>query len=138
MNRSDFKTISKRRTQEAKVLLNAHQHTGAYYLIGYTIECALKACVAKQVKRFDFPDKSLANEAFTHDLEKLIRVAGLSHEFEKERKANPALDLNWAVVKDWSEASRYDLSITEAQARDLFSACTSRRNGVLQWIKKRW
>jgi hypothetical protein len=138
MKRLDFQTISKRRTKEAKVLLNACQHAGAYYLIGYTIECALKACVAKQVKRFDFPDKSLAKKAFTHNLEELISVAGLSHEFEKERKANPILDLNWAVVKDWSEASRYDSSITEAQARDLFSACTSPRNGVFQWIKKRW
>lgn len=44
--------------------------------IGYAIECALKSCVAKQVKRYDFPDKKIANEAFTHDLEKLMKVAG--------------------------------------------------------------
>ena len=138
MNRLDFQTISKRRKQEAKVLMNAGQYAGGYYLIGYAIECALKACVAKQIKRYDFPDKNLANEAFSHDLKKLIRVAGLEPEFEKERKTNPALDLNWAVVKDWSEACRYDLSITEAQARDLYSACTTRKNGVLPWIKKRW
>ena len=138
MNRSDFQTISNRRTLEAKVLLDAGQYPGAYYLMGYAIECALKACVAKQVKRYDFPEKSLANDAFTHDLEKLIRLTGLGPEFEKERKANPALESNWAVVKDWSEASRYDLTITEAQACDLFSACTARKNGVLHWIKKRW
>jgi HEPN domain-containing protein len=138
MNRSDFQTISNRRTLEAKALLNAGQYAGAYYLMGYSIECALKACVAKQIKRYDFPDKGLANNAFTHDLEKLIRLTGLGQKFEKERKANPALESNWAVVKDWSKASRYDLTITEAQARDLFSACTARRNGVLPWIKKRW
>ena len=138
MNRSDFQKISKRREYESKVLLDAGQYAGAYYLTGYTIECALKSCIAKQVKRYDFPDKSLANEAFSHDLEKLVRVAGFAPEFEKERKANPALNLNWAVVKDWSESYRYDLSITEAQARDLFSACTTRKNGVLHWIKKRW
>jgi len=138
MNRSDFQTISKRRTLEAKALLNAGQYAGAYYLMGYSIECALKACVAKLVKRYDFPEKGFANDAFTHDLEKLIRLTGLGPEFEKERKANAALESNWAVVKDWSEASRYDLTITEAQARDLFSACTARINGVLPWIKKRW
>jgi HEPN domain-containing protein len=138
MNRKDFQTISKRRKDEAKVLLDAGQYAGAYYLTGYAIECALKACIAKQVRQYDFPNKSLANEAFSHDLEKLVRVAGFAPEFEKERKANPALKLNWAVVKDWSETSRYDLSITEAQARDLFSACTTRKNGVLSWIKKRW
>jgi hypothetical protein len=101
------------------------------------VECALKACVAKQVKRYDFPDKKLANEAFTHNLEQLVRVAGLASEFENDRKARAALDLNWAVVKDWSESTRYEIGITEAQARDLYSACTG-RNGILPWIRKRW
>ena len=87
MNRSDFQTISKRRKQEAKVLLDAGQYVGAYYLTGYTIECAHKACIAKQVRRYDFPHKSLANAAFSHDLEELIRVAGLTAGFEKGRKA---------------------------------------------------
>ena len=31
----------------------------AYYMIGYCVECALKACIAKQIRRFDFPDKKL-------------------------------------------------------------------------------
>jgi hypothetical protein len=89
------------------------------------------------VKRHDFPDKKLANEAFTHDLEKLVRVAGLAKDFERDRRTNSDLELNWAVVKDWSESSRYDLSITEVQARDLYLACTG-RNGVLPWVRKRW
>jgi len=107
-------------------------------LLGYAVECALKACVAKQVKRYDFPDKKLANEAFVHDLEKLVRVAGLAPAFDNDRRTNRALELNWAVVKDWSEASRYELGTTEAQARDFYTACTEPRNGILPWIKKRW
>lgn len=103
--------------------------------MGYAVECALKACVAKQVKRYDFSDKKVANEAFTHDLEKLVKVAGLGPDFEKDRKADPALHLNWAVVKDWNESSRYDIGITAAQARDLFSACTERQSGILTWVK---
>ncbi len=89
------------------------------------------------MQRFDFPDKKLANEAFTHDLEKLIRVAGLAPEFDRDRKANPDLELNWATVKDWSEAVRYEVAITEPRARDLYAACTG-RNGVLPWVRKRW
>jgi len=125
------------RVQEAAALLAAGYYPGAYYLIGYAVECALKACVAKQVKRFDFPDKKLANEAFTHHLETLIRVAGLEPEFKRDCKANSELDLNWATVKDWSEAVRYRTDITELEARDLYDACTG-RNGVLPWVKKRW
>ena len=137
MNRKLFQTVSALRVQEADVLLKAGQYEGAYYLIGYAIECALKACVAKQVKQYDFPDKKIANEAFTHDLEKLMKVAGLAPEFDLDRKVNAALDLNWAVVKDWAESARYELGITSAQARDLFSACTG-KDGILPWVKSRW
>lgn len=137
MTRENFHKVSGLRVQEALTLLEAGHYPGAYYLIGYAVECALKACVAKQVKQYDFPDKKLANEAFTHDLEKLIRVSGLSPDFESDRKQDPELELNWAIVKDWSETVRYEVDITELQARDLYSACTG-RNGVLPWVKKRW
>ena len=137
MNRSTLQRISELRRRDAAALLTAGQYAGAYYLIGYSVECALKACVAKQVGRYDFPDRKLANEAFTHDLEKLMRLSGLAPELEKELKTNKLLELSWAVVKDWSESLRYEIGITEPQARDLYSACTARRNAVLNWIKRR-
>lgn len=137
VKRSDFQEISRMRAREARALLDAGQNAGAYYLCGYAVECALKACVAKQVRRCDFPDKDLANQAFTHDLEKLIRVAGLDVQLDRDRRAAPALDVNWAIAKDWSEAARYDASTSEAQARDLYSAVTG-KNGILPWVRRRW
>ena len=138
MNRGIFQQISEVRRRDAATLLKARQYSGAYYLTGYAVECALKACVAKQVRRYDFPDRKLANEVFTHDLKKLMSLAGLAPEFEKEMETNKPLELNWAVVKDWSESSRYEIGITEAQARDLYSGCTARKDGVLNWIRRRW
>jgi hypothetical protein len=138
MNRATFQRISEIRRREALALITAGHYPGGYYLVGYAVECALKACLAKQVQRYDFPDKKLANEAFTHDLEKLMKLSGLAPELDKERESNKPLELNWAVVKDWSESARYEVGISETQARDLYSACTARRNGVLSWIKQRW
>jgi len=138
MNRDSFKKISRLRVKEARILLKNGCYQGAYYLIGYAVECALKACVAKQVKRYDFPNKKLANEAFTHDLSKLIKISGLSPQFEKARQENQELDVNWAIVKDWSEISRYDIDITKEQAEDLYNACVSRKNGILFWLRKQW
>jgi hypothetical protein len=137
MHRSEFQTIAKLRVSEAQVLLDAGCFPGAYYLIGYAMECALKSCVARQIRRCEFPDKKLAIEAHTHDLEKLVRVAGLVQQFEADRRANPALELNWAITKDWSEIARYDASISEPQARDLVAACIG-KGGVLPWVRKRW
>jgi HEPN domain-containing protein len=33
------------------VLLEAGLYAGAYYLAGYAVECALKACIAKKTAR---------------------------------------------------------------------------------------
>jgi HEPN domain-containing protein len=137
MNRTELQAVAAMRIDEAKTLLDAGHFSGAYYLVGYSVECALKACVARQVRRGDFPDKRLANEAFTHDLEKLVAVAGLKQGLETDRRANPSLEVNWAIVKDWTVETRYEVSISSAQARDLYSACVG-RNGVLPWVKKRW
>jgi len=113
-------------------------YPGAYYLVGYSVECALKACIAKQTNRYDFPNKRLAAESWTHDLEKLVQLAGIGPDLDRDTKASPALQLNWAITKDWSESVRYDLTITAAEARDLYSACTRRRNGILPWIRNKW
>lgn len=138
MNRGDLQNLSRQRRREAAALLRARHFPGAYYLLGYAVECALKACIARQTRRFDFPSKEIAPKVFVHDLQKLVNLAGLSADLERDLKANAALQVNWAIVRDWSEESRYDLSITRAQARDLYSACTSRTHGVLPWLRQRW
>jgi HEPN domain-containing protein len=137
MNRTDFQKITTLRVQESRALMAAGYYHGAYYLIGYAVECALKACVAKKVRRCDFPDKKFTNKIYTHNLEELMKAAEVALEFSREMGTNPALELNWTIVKDWSEDARYDTDITEAQARDLYTACTG-RNGVLPWVKRRW
>jgi hypothetical protein len=137
MNRLDFQKISELRVQEAETLLRSKQPDGSYYLMGYAVECALKACVCKQVKEYDFPNKEIANKAHTHDLEQLLKLSGLDPGFKEECKVNENLTLNWATVKDWSESKRYETGITEAQASDFHRACTG-KDGILEWIKRKW
>ena len=138
MNRQELQELSKIRRKEAAALLKAKHYCGAYYLLGYSVECALKACIAKQTNKHDFPNKALANKAYVHNLEQLIKLAGLEYELDKDIKSNKTLEINWAVVKDWKESSRYICTITSADAKDLYSACTSRTNGILTWIKSKW
>ncbi len=47
MNRSDLQNLATIRLRDAEVLLDNGRYDGAYYLLGYVIECALKACIAK-------------------------------------------------------------------------------------------
>ncbi len=106
--------------------------------MGYAVECALKACVVKQFKRHDLPDKNVVDKVYTHSLGDLVRLAGLAPAFKEARESNKALYLNWTIVKDWTESSRYKLDVTEAEAMAIYSACTSRVSGILPWIKSKW
>ena len=58
MNRLDLQQLSDLRIGEAKALLAQGFPEGAYYLAGYSVECALKACIARRTREHDFPDKS--------------------------------------------------------------------------------
>lgn len=138
MNRIDLQGLSRLRVREARTLLRAGHSPGAYYLAGYAVECALKACIAKAVKRHDFPDKRTVDKSYSHDLSSLVKIAGLEAAHDAELAANPQFALNWAVVKDWSEEARYSLVLSVAQARDMYAAVTAKSNGVLPWLKKRW
>jgi len=68
MNRHDLRELALIRLREARVLLKNGNYEGAYYLCGYVVECGLKACIAKQTRRYDFPDKKTVDESYTHDL----------------------------------------------------------------------
>ena len=108
------------------------------YLVGYAVECGLKACVAKQIREHDFPERKLIQDSYTHDLEQLLRISGLKAAFDSRVAVDQALAVNWSTVDDWNESSRYDSAITELKARDLFNAVTDPNAGVLTWLKTVW
>jgi len=54
MNRSDFQQLAEDHLRHGKALLDAGLYSGAYYMCGYVVECALKACICKRTKEFDF------------------------------------------------------------------------------------
>ena len=137
LTRRDLQVLADLRVKEAAILVKNHAEQGAYYLGGYAVECALKACIAKLVNQHDFPDKELAQRCYTHKIEALVDVAGLVPQRNADAIANPALARNWLSVKDWDEKARYMLW-TESDAREIFMAVADTMNGVLQWIKLRW
>lgn len=137
MNRLDFQEIAKIRIQESSVLLDAGFPDGAYYLAGYAVECALKACIAKRTREHDFPEKTLVNSSYTHKLKDLLKLAELKTELETVLQADPSMEVNWAIVQDWSEESRYEKR-TVQEATVLLSAIGDKEGGLLPWIMQRW
>ncbi len=136
MNRAELQQLSNDRIEDARALLLARRWPGAYYLAGYALECALKSCVLAYIERtgITFEDKKFAEKCWTHDIEELVRQAGLAVERDKAVGTNTNLGRNWLIAKDWSESSRYRMS-TQLQAEKLFHALTDNADGVLPWVK---
>jgi HEPN domain-containing protein len=137
MNRSDLQELSNARIREAKILFAAGEYSGAYYLAGYAVECALKACIAKSTQQYDFPDKDRVSKSYSHDLAGLIRVAKIYDDFESAMLSDPVLEEDWIIVKGWSEQSRYGIYDAE-KARAMLDAIERQLKGVLPWIQRHW
>ena len=138
MNRTDLQLLSDARVADAEVLLRAGRWAAAYYLLGYAVECGLKACAARQFQQHEVPEKTVVNDFYTHSLDKLLGISGLKAALETRARAEPNFQVNWNTVRDWNETSRYDHSTTEAKARDMLIAVADSGNGVLPWLKAQW
>jgi HEPN domain-containing protein len=138
LNREALRTLAGGRLEEARVLLENKLWTGAYYLAGLSVECALKSSLAGEVKEHDFPDKDFVNAMYVHNLEKLFKLNGaLWVALQADMRAYQKLNINWSTVKDWDDSKRYAI-VEELEARALYDAMTETDFGVMEWIKGKW
>jgi len=98
----------------------------------------MKACIAKQIREHEFPDRKFILDSYTHDLDTLLNVSGLKPTLNDATANNPDLDINWSIIKDRTVDARYEHTIGEIRAKDLIEAIHDKTNGLLQWLKKQW
>lgn len=138
LNRDKLQLLADSRLKEAGVLLEQACWTGAYYLTGLAVECALKAYLASAVQQHDFPDKNFVNRAYTHKLKELVQLDGVfREELQKEFSGDDKLESNWNMVLSWNDENRYEI-VEELQAKSLYAAATEPGYGVMEWLRRRW
>jgi len=140
--RAEWQQLAEDRILDAKAHLDpaVARWSGAYYLVGYAVECGLKSCLLAFVGAHPeviYDDRRFSQDAWTHNIEALVVLARLRADRDADAVANPGLRRNWQRVKDWTEQSRY-LQKTRTEAEDLFEAVTHPSDGVMQWIRLRW
>jgi hypothetical protein len=137
MNRKDLQALANIRIREAKALYRAGEFSGAYYLIGYAVECGLKSCIAKNFKKHDFPDKKGVNDAHTHNLKTLSLLANLEGPRLLLVQADPIFGKNWDLTIRWSEEGRYKV-FDQRTCKEIMDAIMERHHGVMPWVRQHW
>ncbi len=136
--KAEFQVLAEQRLLEAKALLDLEKWDGAYYLAGYAVELALKACIIKTLMATDaFPGKELSRNCYTHAIETLVKQARLDDVLKLATDTDRDFESNWAAANNWNEEKRYH-RINKAEAVALYDAIADGEHGVLQWIKKQW
>jgi HEPN domain-containing protein len=137
VDRREFQQLSNVRLKEARALLKIGLSDGAYYLAGYAVEFALKACIAKGTRRYEFPDKGRVVSSYSHVLKELVGVARLEGARRDRARTDPDFETNWNIARLWSEESRYKRHTMES-AEELIKAVGENHHGVIAWIKLHW
>ncbi len=134
-DRATFRQLAEQRLAEAELLLANGLWSGAYYLAGYALECALKAKIASSFRENEIPELRRVQRIYSHDLSALLDIAGLKDQLETEMEANAALRDHWTIATEWSEQARYQVW-TQERASAILRA-VSGDQGLLQWLLNR-
>ncbi len=140
MTRVEWQQIAEARLFAAQALLAEPHWASAYYLAGYAIECGLKSCVIARVFRepeLIFAEKKFSENCWTHDLVKLVQLAGLDIEFAQTTNDDALFEGNWLTVKKWHEGSRYEHR-SQVDSESFVRAIDDSKSGVFAWIKRYW
>ena len=137
LSKNDLEKLAHVRLEDSQLLLDADRSSSAYYLAGYSVELALKACISKLIQPNVIPEKAFVNAIYTHKLDNLLSIAGLLPQFNASAKTDTQFAAYWAVTSKWTEESRYEFWDPIA-ATTLLGAIREPKHGVFQWVKKQW
>jgi len=135
--RADLIALAEEKFADAALLLAHGRYSNAFYLAGYAVEIGLKACIAKRIVAEAIPNRKFINSIYTHDLADLVGVADLKDHLAAQESRSAAFSTNWALVKQWDEASRYAM-MDAYGAQTMIDAIGDTNDGVLQWLRRHW
>jgi hypothetical protein len=146
----DFKIITKARLKTAKILIDASDWEGSAYMLGYVLECALKASICKTLHLTNYPENTRNDKVdgyfMTHKFDQLLIPSGLEDLFSPRGPID--VFQNWSDFTkeyqgDWP-SMRYDKQrlsqFDEIKVKKLYNYLTERPSGIITILnkKKRW
>lgn len=128
--RATLQRLALAKVEDARLPFENGRCSNVYYLYGCAVELGLKACVARQI----VADKIILNRFSTHRIADLVALAGLATALQERRKDTES-DVRWAVIAEWSEEARYDLTDVVV-ATAMHDAIEHAEHGIMAWLKQ--
>jgi hypothetical protein len=143
-NSTELKEISKARLKSARILMNSKDWEGAGYMLGYSLECILKAVICKTLNLSEYPETKDSEWFLTHKLDRLLRLSGLENIFGPNGPGFRVWsDFTQYYAGEWP-AIRYDQSrlnsftaILVPKLYEYLICDTPGNNGIITIIKER-
>jgi len=128
---AEWMALVEQHEKSARMLAGDRVAAGqAYFHVGVAAESATKAYIMASERLNSWPDRALRPELHTHDLRKLVKIAGI-----ELRTKNP-LGPSWKVVLDWDRNQAYDPNpMPRKVARSMIEAAFGLK-GVVTWIRE--
>jgi hypothetical protein len=128
---SERLNLARRHEISARALAeNRIAAAAAYSHVGFAAECALKAYIMWKERLNRWPDRASRSELYTHDLRKLVQIAGIA------RSTWDPIGPSWAVILQWDREQGYDPApMPRKVARSMVEAAFGEK-GVVTWIRK--
>lgn len=141
IKRKTLKSLVSQKLKASKALYKAGEYDTAGYLLGYVVECGLKAMICKTLNLKEYPDTGRHYDVFArHSLDLLLILSGYSHQLDFTRKSNQHLKNNWQkLTKDWSTDVRYKQGVySQALIEEKLDALENTKYGFLTWFQGKW
>lgn len=146
----EFRLLTYGKIKTVKRLIRDGEYAIAAYLMGYILECALKAASCKALRLSDYPPlksrKGRMGEGFrTHEFEQLLIVSGLSDLFgdlsmsqayENWSAFTASYPGNWTEMRYDDDTGKFAAATVKELARNLYDD----NDSIIETIKKkqRW
>ena len=123
--------LARQHEQSARVLARDRLAAGqAYFHVGFAAECSLKAYIMWKERLNSWPDRGLRPELYTHDLWKLVQIAGI------QLNTKDPVGPSWKVVLDWDRNQAYDPKPMPRRVAQSIIEAAFGPKGVVTWIRE--
>jgi hypothetical protein len=136
-SRAHLRARALEKQADAELLFENGRYSSSYYLYGYVVECALKACISRKFEPETIPDPAFVRKIYTHSFDELVGLADLRGNLRIRNEQDPEFYANWSAVLEWKESVRY-LAVERPRADTIRNAVSDREHGVLEWLKQSW